>query len=271
MSTIENVKTLNSFLRTLLVFVAMGAIGYGFWWGYTTYIKPGADSQKELEKVQAQLQLQNAKLEEQQLEIQRLTEENTKLETANRLLKVDHLLAHIEVIETGENEVTNEPWTKVRFQEVDANGKSLAKSKEFTLAGSQIHVSGHIVKFDDNYIEEADLQRGTSLFMFRSIHGDLTAPQKAHSLETDTRPGAYSNGKEMSDFEKGIWKEFWAYANDRKKSGEQGIRAAHGETKFVKAEEGQVYEVSLRASDGVSIKPIDPKLKKTKPEDDDAT
>ena len=62
--TLENVKTLNSFLRTLLVFAVMAAMGYGFWWGYSHYIKPGMDSQKQLNEARAKLELQQARLAE---------------------------------------------------------------------------------------------------------------------------------------------------------------------------------------------------------------
>ena len=35
--TVETLSTINSFVRTLLALVVVGAVGAGGWWGYSTY------------------------------------------------------------------------------------------------------------------------------------------------------------------------------------------------------------------------------------------
>ena len=228
---------------------------------------------RELVQVRKQIDDQREQIKQQELHIEELRLANEKLETANRLLKVDYRLAHIKVLEVSEDEETKSPITTVEFQEVTESGERIGDAKKFTLKGRQIHVSGWIVKFNDRFIEEADLDRATSLFMFRNIYGENEAPSTGQSLEEKwSRPEAYARGSKISDFEQGIWDNFWLYANNPKKSEDLGIRAAHGQANFIQAEEGTVYEVNLRASDGLSIRAINPdKQKKVNTEDPDTT
>ena len=266
--TIENVKTLNSLARTGIMIVFLGFVGYGGWLTYAYLIKPRIESQMALEKANQELTQIKQQVDEQLVQIEKQTKQinelnlanqelvaaNEKLELANRLLKVDHRLAHVKVLQVGEDEQTKMPFTRVEFKEVDEEGHQIGETKEFKLAGRQIHVSGWIVKFQDKFIEEADLHRGTSLFMFRSIFGEHQTPASGYSLEEKwTRPEAYARGSKLSDFERQIWDNFWTLANSREKSEGLGIRDLGGETKFIQAEEGKVYEVSLRASGGLNF------------------
>ena len=265
---IENIKTLNSVARTGIMIAFLGFVGYGGWLTYAYLIKPRIESQMALEKANQELTEVKRKIDEQLVQIEEQTKQidelnlanqelaaaNEKLELANRLLKVDHRLAHIKVLQVGEDAQTGMPFTKVEFKEVDEEGHQIGERKSFTLAGRQIHVSGWIVKFQDKFIEEADLHRGTSLFMFRSIFGEHQTPASGFSLEEKwTRPEAYARGSKLSDFERQIWDNFWTLANSREKSEGLGIRDLGGETKFIQAEEGKVYEVSLRASGGLNF------------------
>ena len=60
----------------------------------------------------------------------------------------------------------------------------------------------------------------------------------------------------MSEFEQKLWTEFWEFANDPVKASEMGIRAAHGEAIAIKVKEGRYYNIELRASGGLSVKPV---------------
>ena len=71
------------------------------------------------------------------------------------------------------------------------------------------------------------------------------------------RPQAYARGGVLSDFEKGLWSDFWEFANDKTKAAEMGIRAANGEAVSIKVRETASYNVSLRASGALSISPAD--------------
>ena len=71
------------------------------------------------------------------------------------------------------------------------------------------------------------------------------------------RHQAYGHCSTLSDFEKKLWGDFWEFANEPKKAAQMGIRAANGEAVSIKVREGKTYNISLRASGGLSIEPVD--------------
>ena len=88
----------------------------------------------------------------------------------------------------------------------------------------------------------------------RRVFGEDQKPNDGFVLdEVGSMPQAYLRGGEPSDFEREIWSQVWEFANDREKAAAKGIRAAHGEAPSIKAKPGQVYQISLRASGGLSI------------------
>ncbi len=271
----ETVSTFNSFLRTILATALMGGVGYGSFLGYVHLIKPQIDAQREadlalqeakqkLEDTGRELAAVKTKVNEQQMtidrqvkEITKLGEENERLEIARRLLKVDHRLARIRVLQVGTNEEDGSTFSEVEFQEFVDGDQPLGEPRRFRLAGDEIRVDCWIVKFDDKYIEEADLIRGTSLCVFKSIYGNLDGPQKAHVLEEEnSRPAAYGAGRNVSELEQRIWTDFWEISSDPDRAFEMGIRASHGQVNYVKARPGITYQVDLRASDGMTIRPL---------------
>jgi hypothetical protein len=132
----------------------------------------------------------------------------------------------------------------------------MSEPKQFELPGDVIYIDNWIVKFDDSYIEKGDIQRGTSLCLFRRIFSEEQTPNDGFPLdEVGMRPQAYSRGGAMTEFEKELWSDFWEFANNRSKAAEQGIRAANGEAVSIKVRENTSYSVSLRASGGLSISP----------------
>jgi len=278
----ESVSTLNSFLRTLLATAVLGGLGYGGYLGYVYLLKPQIDAQREadVELAEARRKLDDAgrqlaavttKVNEQRLtieqqgttiqnqatEIENLNQENERLELAKRLLKVDHRLARVKVINVGTNTEDGSTYSDVEFQEIGPDEETLGEPRSFRLAGDEIRVDSWIVKFDDKYIEEADLIRGTSLCVFKSIYGNLDGPQNAHILEEEnSRPVAYGSGGQMSEFEEQIWSDFWEISSNPDKAFELGIRASHGQVNYVKARPGITYQIDLRASDGMTIRPL---------------
>ena len=163
-----------------------------------------------------------------------------------RLLKVDHRLANVKVLDMGDDD--GQPYIDVEFQEVNDEGQPIDKAKRFTLVGDEIRIDTWQVQFDDKYIEQADLDRHTSICLFKRIYGNVEGPMGGHSIETiGTRPNAYARGKPLSEFEKGIWDDFWNIANEPQKAEDLGIRAAAGKSDFVKARKGKTYRVELRA------------------------
>ncbi len=187
-------------------------------------------------------------------EVEEQQEEIERLDTAMRLLKVDHRMALIRVVDQKRDEANDMTLTSIEFQEINGNGDPIGMAKPFEIKGDILYIDSWVVKFDDKYVEEADIDRATSLVLFRRIFGEMQEPRDGFALdETGSRPAVYGHGGEMSDFEKKIWGDFWEVANSDSKQDELGIRAVHGEAPSIKVKKGMAYRVDLRASGGLSI------------------
>jgi hypothetical protein len=269
--TIETVATINSAVRTLLAVLVCGAVGVGGYFGYTTYNEKDIkahkaeqklkDAEEQLDKAkqdlvarEAEIQKQAATIADQVVELKKKDEQIAKLETARRLLKVDHRLAQLNIIDqtTEENgEVVN----TVQFIELNPEGVGMGEPRVFRVKGDMIYIDGLSVTFLDKFVEEADLERGTSLFSFTRIFSDKQNPKDGFPLdEVNSRPLAYGKGGMISDFEKNIWKNFWDIANDKDKTGELGIANIHGSAVSIKPVKGNSYTIELRASAGPKLK-----------------
>jgi len=257
--TIEGIKALNSVVRTLLVMAGVGVVGYGGYVGYNQYVVPAGQARDAIAKLE-EFKIENAKLGEtvrkqgERLdELQRL---NEKLQTSLKLVKLDRRLAHVTVKEQGKSE-DGKPFMQVEFAEMDRDGKPIGEPRPFRLNGDKLYVDCWLVKFEDRYIEDADLLRNATLCVFKGIWGDLDGPAGGQALDdTGDRqaPAGYADSQ-VTDFEKKIWYDFWSVANSLEKQRAMGIRAAHGQVDYIVAETGQTYLVELRASDGVTLRP----------------
>jgi hypothetical protein len=262
--TVETIATINSAVRTVLALAVLGAVAVGGYFGYTTYnekdiaaanaAKRLKAAEEELVSVRQDVAAKQALIEHQEAEIKAKDLQIEKLETARRLLKVDHRLAQINVIdqETDEN---GEIVSTVQFIELNPEGVAMGPPRVFKLKGEMIYIDGLSVTFRDEFVEQADLERGTSLFAFTRIFTDKQKPEDGFPLDdVGARPLAYGKGGRISDFEKNIWDNFWTIANDEKKSGELGIANIHGSAPSIKPQKGHSYTFELRASAGPKLK-----------------
>lgn len=247
-----HLKTINSAVRTLLLLGVTGAVGFGGYVGYENYVRPAA----EAKQAKADLEAMKAQFEKQTAEMAELTKAKERLETAMKLLKVNQRIAKIEVMDKAVNE-DKQPYMEVRFTEVDRNGDVIGSPRDYTILGEKIYVDGWVVTFEDNYVESADELRSASMYVFKSIFGELERPADAKRLDTqsDALPGIYKS-KTQNEFEKQIWDNFWKVSGDSKLQKELGIRANHGQANYVIGEKGKVYQVEIRASGAMSLKEL---------------
>ncbi|MEX2173975.1 MAG: hypothetical protein WD872_06400 [Pirellulaceae bacterium] len=267
----DNLSTLNSFLRTMLALVVIGGVSLAGYYGYSTYnardidakakAKQLADAQVKLDQVQqdldsaaAEIVQKAARIEEQDTQISALNEEVDKLETSLTLLKVDHRVARLTCIDQTKDETTGKMSSLVEFVELNDEGNPLDTPRQFRIPGDIVYVDGWMVTFEDKYIEQADLERGTSLLLFKRLFGNDQKPDDGFPLdERGAAPKAYARGGQMSDFEKSIFSDFWSIANDKEKAADKGIKAVNGIAGYLKVEEGKTYKVELGATGDVSI------------------
>jgi hypothetical protein len=273
MGVTENLSTINSFLRTLMALVVLGGLGAAGYFGYTTYhAKEIAAQQQERELEQRKQQLdalsqqldsaklelenKNREIEAKDAEISSLNASIKKLETAIRYLKIDHRVARFTAVDQSRDEATGEVSSLIEFVELNDEGHPIDTPRQFRIRGDVVYIDGWVVKFEDKYIEQADLERGTSLLLFKRIFGSGQKPDDGYPLdEVGSAPHAYARGGKMSDFERKIWDDFWNIANDSERAKQLGIRAAHGGAPFMKVEKGKSYRILLRASGDPTIVP----------------
>jgi hypothetical protein len=114
-----------------------------------------------------------------------------------------------------------------------------------------VYVDYWVVKFEDKYVEQADMERGMSICLFHRIFGEFQNPNDGFYLdEPGTRPSSYARGGVSSELEKKIWSDFWNIANDPQKAAELGIRTVHGDAVYIRVAQGMTYRVTVRASGG---------------------
>jgi hypothetical protein len=165
-------------------------------------------------------------------------------------------VARLTVLDQTRDEEADELHSVIEFVELGPHGEPLGPGKQFRIRGDIVFIDNWVVKFEDSYIEEAALDRSTSLVMFRRIFGEFQEPRHGFLIDDEgRRPLAYGRGGTMSELEEKIWGDFWTIANDPQMAAELGIRAAHGEALSIRLQKGKAYRIMLRASDGLSIVP----------------
>jgi type II secretory pathway pseudopilin PulG len=240
----NTISSLAIIVRSLVSLAIFGLLGIGGWITYQMY--------DERAQVDRELREKTAQLTEMTAQVDRLTKENQKLDLALRLLKIDHRVAEITVLDR--NEEQGRPRTKFQFVELSKDGSPLGEKKVFTVEGDTIYVDAWVIKYSDALVEGGDPLRSTSVCLFRRIFGEHQEPSEGFPLDAaGSRPSVYSQGNEMSPLERDIWTNFWEYANSPVKAKQAGLRAAHGEAPSIRLELGKRYRVELRASAGLSI------------------
>lgn len=191
------------------------------------------------------------------IELELSEAEVQRLSAAVALLKVDHRVARLEILESVELEteagVTSD-WTRVRFSEVDPAGKVIGAPREVVVAGTRVYIEALVIKFDDDFIEAGDFLRGSSVCLFQRIFGEDQKPADGTLLESSgSLPAVYAGDQLPDPFYEKLWAKFWDYAADPEAAKLAGVRAVHGEAPFVEAIPGAIWRVELRSSGGLTI------------------
>lgn len=238
-----------SLLRTLVVLVLLVLVG---WW---TLLLRGAlnEHEAELEEKQEQIVELEGEVRARDARIDELGVEIHELETAMRLLKVDHRLARIEVLELGSRGDAARP-TRLRFTELDGDGRPLGSPREIEVLGTRVYLESLVIKFEDDYVEGGDFLRGSSICLFRRAFGEHQAPEDGALIESGRLPRVYAGDDDPDPFYDQLWERFWDYANDPEAAAEAGVRALHGEAPFMELRAGASYLVELRSSGGLTLR-----------------
>ncbi len=251
----DTMTKINSFVRTFLATLAFAFMASAAYFGYQTYNakeiadKELVEAREKLEKAAADIAEREVQIATQGKEIVKLNADVDRLETAMRLLKVDRRLARLNILDQAEDPVSKQIYTTGEFVELSPEGEPVGEKREFKVRGEVVYVDNWIVKFDDKYVEQADLDRSTSLCLFRRIFGEQQQPVDGVSLDKiGMRPQAYARGGQLSEFERKIWGDFWMIANNPEEAAKLGIRAANGEAVSMKVQKGKSYRLAPAAA-----------------------
>jgi len=265
-------QSVNVFLRTV---VLLGLVLLGAWW--TVFLRNKlAEGERaleartqELSEARAGLEARDQQitelgrlLEERAAEIRRLEtvveqkeQEIQALEIANRLLKVDHRVARIEVLAQGSPaDAPERVRTTLRFTELDGEGRPLGPGHELTVEGKTVYVEALVIRFEDSYVEQGDPLRGTALCLFKRLFGENQSPSQGVPLDpVGQQPLVYGGDEGPNPLHRALWERFWDYANDPELARTLGVRALQGEAPFIEARPGKSYRLELRASGGLTL------------------
>ncbi|MEX0585280.1 MAG: hypothetical protein WD176_01460, partial [Pirellulales bacterium] len=179
-----------------------------------------------------------------------------RLDTAVRLLKVDHRLAQLTVLDQRKAADDGRMLTKFSFVEVGQNGDPLEQPKVFEIEGNMVHIDALVVSYIDEHVEQGDPLRGAALCLFRRIYGDNQKPSEGFPLDAvRSRPAGYSRGSEPTELERDIWNRFWDYANDPKMTAEKGVKNVQGKVAYTQLRKGKSYRLLLRSTGDFTIQP----------------
>jgi len=251
----------NYLLRTVVYGAVVGLLGYGAFQVRELMQRQEqelAERDRRIAGLQLDVAQRDQRIAEQQRQIEELQARVRELELALKLLKVDHRLARLRV--EDQRAAPAQPGgvvTDVVFQELDQDGQPLGPEQRFTLAGKVAYVDALVIKFDDDYVEHGDALRGSSICFFRRLFGEYQQPSEGFPLDSvGTRPRSYAAGDDAPlPFETTLWRNFWDYANDPEAAARAGVRALHGEAPYIELRPGKTYQVELRASGGLSVRP----------------
>jgi hypothetical protein len=191
-------------------------------------------------------------------EVSRLEGEVAKRELQLHYLRERRRVARVDQVQsTADPGARGGAFTTFRFQEVGADGATPAPAQTFSIEGDVAYFEALVVKFDDSFVERNDLLKGSSLLLFRRVYGEYQAPVDGFSLDTvGGQPHGYEDGPAgPSPFHADLWTRFWDYALEPEVAREAGVRAMHGEAPFIRLAPGRDYEIELRTSEGLILRP----------------
>jgi len=194
-----------------------------------------------------------------QYQIQQLQQQVQEKEQAIGRLETHYRKAQIVV--TDQSTTDGQVHTTLLFVEYRPDGSALP-AKQFTIEGNEAHFDAEVIKFNDEYVKEGDPLRGHSIMLFLRVYGAHQAPAEGFAIDEPGHiPQIYRGADpKVSDFEQGLWKEFWTLYNDQAARQTLGISGLHGEGLFGRFDKNHVYTITVRADGGGDIQeaPMDP-------------
>jgi len=185
-------------------------------------------------------------------QVRQLEQERERLMAYAQRLSAARRVAQVEVLRQGKN-AAGQTVSTLLWQEIGPDG-ALGRPVAVEVLGSLAYFEAMVMKFEHQFVQEGDPQRGVSLALFRRIFGDQQTPESAPEIDRTARPPALAH--QQSEFENELWKKFWEMVDDPKFAARYGVRVAQCEAPAVPVRAGDVWEVSLDAAGGLNLRKI---------------
>jgi hypothetical protein len=256
MSEVMGVGRVNYLLRTVVLaaFVGLGYLGY-------EQVAGALDDQRaevaardeQIRELDAQLVVRAQEADALEEDVAERDAQLAELQTAMRFLKMDHRIARLSVLDQQRGP-RGRTKTTVRFEELNSDGDVVGETAEYTLPGQVAYIESLVIKFGDDYVEQGDAWRGSSICLFRRLFAETQTPEEGFPLDQVGQPPASYADDRFPDLVSRLWTRFWDYANDPAEAEAVGVRAIHGEAPFIELRPGSSYLVELRSSGGLSLR-----------------
>ena len=248
----NTLMAIGNFVRGVAMLGLVAILGVGGLKGYQAYNRH-YQLEEDVRQKAEQIKERDAMIGQLNADIVVKDKQIHDLDLAVRLLKVDHRLAEIHVLDQSKD-AEGKTKTTLEFVEVNDAGDPIDSPREITIDGDVVYVDAWVVKYDDKLVETGNPLGSTSICLFRRLFSENQKPVDGSVLDlVGVEPVVYRHGEQVGEEEKKIWGQFWDYANDTALAEKAGVRAAHGEAPSIKLRPGKLYKVELRASGGLSI------------------
>ena len=186
-------------------------------------------------------------------EVSQLEQERERLLEYAQRLSASRRVAQVDVIRQRENSdghtVSSLWWTEFGPDGLVGSGVAVEP------IGTLVYFEALVIKFEHEYVKQADPQRGTSLAMFRRIFGDEQAPESVPELGRAARP-PISDPNRSPAMQDELWAKFWEMIDNPALAARYGVRVVQCEAPAVRLQAGQTWEVTLDAAGGLNLKKV---------------
>jgi hypothetical protein len=185
--------------------------------------------------------------------VRRIVYEQEILKDVIARLQADSRIAEVLVTGVNFDEKTQQTFTTIKFLEYGAQGEPL-EPKYFTFSGNIIQFQSLVIRFEDNYIRNADRLKGKSVYLFlKAFMLDGKNTQQFDITAINEIPAGYKLKGKTDPFEEKLWQSFWAYALDPKKAQQSGVKNAQIEAPGTMFVPGNLYTVKIEHDGGMRI------------------
>jgi hypothetical protein len=165
-------QALSDFIRGMATLVIAVVVSIAGFLGYDAY-NSRFRLAEQLEQSTAEIKKNKEQITQLQNEVVEKNQQIDKLDMSLRLMKVDHRVAEIVVLDQWKSDVANRLKTKLLFRDVDDQGNNLdPMPKVVTIDGDIVYVDALVMKFTDELVESGDPTHSTSVYLFRRLFGE---------------------------------------------------------------------------------------------------